>query len=348
MATNSIGVHSYWQWADELRRTQARLLRFLGFGPEECSYRVIASDKHWRLRAYTETSGGANALIVAAPIKRPYIWDLCPRVSCIRNCINHGLGVYLLEWIPPDGENDDLGLEEYVLAIGRATTLITKQCGGVKPYLMGHSLGGTLAAIFGAFKSDSIRGLILLSSPLSFHPGASRFGDALVTKIPPGLSELSIVPGSLVSAVSILASPEIFIWLRLVDWASSVGDLEAMEIHLRMEHWALDEIPLAGKLVGEIEQWLYRENRFFAETLVIQKETIGPSTLRAKVVAVLNSADGVATPQSMTRFLDMMPRAYTDVIRYDGESGVGFQHVALLTGRKARTTIWPEIFLRLR
>jgi polyhydroxyalkanoate synthase len=348
MATDSIGAHSFWQWVDELRRTQGQLLTFLGFGPEECSYRVIASGGHWRLRAYAETSSGATVLIVAAPIKRPYIWDLCPRVSCIRNCVDHGLGVYLLEWIPPRAENDNLGLEEYVLAIGRATTIVTKQDGGVKPYLIGHSLGGTLAAIFAAFQSDGIRGLILLSSPLSFHPGASLFGDALVTKIPPGFWDLAVVPGSLVSAASVLVSPEVFIWLRLVDWVSSLGDLVATEIHLRVEHWALDEVPVAGKLVGEIEHWLYCENRFFSETLVIQDRTVGPSTLRAKVVAVLNSADGVAAPQAMTRFLDAMPYKYTDVIQYGGESGVGFQHVALLTGRKARATVWPEIFSRLR
>jgi polyhydroxyalkanoate synthase len=36
-------------------------------------------------------------LIVAAPIKRPYIWDLTPAVSAIRYCLGAGLRVYLLE-----------------------------------------------------------------------------------------------------------------------------------------------------------------------------------------------------------------------------------------------------------
>jgi polyhydroxyalkanoate synthase subunit PhaC len=49
-----------------------------------------------------------------------------------------------------------------------------------------------------------------------------------------------------------------------MDAALSVGDPLAMEIHARVERWALDEIPLPGKLVHQIIDWLYRENRFWS------------------------------------------------------------------------------------
>ena len=39
-------------------------------------------------------------------------------------------------------------------------------------------------------------------------------------------------------------------------------DDHAREIHARAERWALDEMPLSGELVGQIIEWLYRENRF--------------------------------------------------------------------------------------
>jgi len=33
-----------------------------------------------------------------------------------------------------------------------------------------------------------------------------------------------------------------------------------------VERWALDEVPLPGKLVHQIVEWLYRENRFVEES----------------------------------------------------------------------------------
>ena len=83
--------------ADTLRCMQGRTLQAVGFGPDECPYRVIASGPFWLLRDYGKDSATQNVLIVAAPIKRPYIWDLAPSSSAIRYCLKEGLRVRLLE-----------------------------------------------------------------------------------------------------------------------------------------------------------------------------------------------------------------------------------------------------------
>src|SRR5262249_40492702 len=136
-----------------------------------------------------------------------------------------------------------------------------------KPFLMGHSLGGTLAAVAAALEPQSIRGLVLLGAPLCFQPATSRFRDAIAAMDPATLSDLKVVPGSLLSQVGAGASPETFVWSRLMDAVRSAGDPVARDIHARVERWALDEAPLSGKLVFQIFQWLYRENRLCGGTL---------------------------------------------------------------------------------
>src|SRR5208283_4718668 len=86
--------------ADILRRAQGRTLQAVGFGPDECPYRVIASGPFWVLRDYGKDNAMQSALIVAAPIKRAYIWDLAPSASAIRYCLKEGLRVRLLDWLP--------------------------------------------------------------------------------------------------------------------------------------------------------------------------------------------------------------------------------------------------------
>src|ERR1700746_1500675 len=85
---------------DTLRQMQGDALGWLGLGPPECGYRIVAASTRWRLRAYAGATAGPPLLIVAAPIKRPYIWDLADPVSVVRHCLQSRLRVYLLEWLP--------------------------------------------------------------------------------------------------------------------------------------------------------------------------------------------------------------------------------------------------------
>jgi polyhydroxyalkanoate synthase subunit PhaC len=265
---------------DEVRRAQGAVLEELGFGPTECSYRIVASGPHWMLREYGGSEAGPCLLIVAAPIKRPYIWDLAPQVSAVRFCLDHGLRVYLLEWASPSPGNGNAGLAEYAhQAIGEAVARLARET-GTQPFLAGHSLGGTFAAIFGIVAPEAARGLVLLGAPLCFRPGISRFRDAIVAIAPSNLAEMEVVPGSLLSQLSAWASPETFVWSRLLDATASSADPAARAIHARVERWALDEVPLRARLVHEILQWLYREDRLCQGTLSIRDRIAGPSKLR--------------------------------------------------------------------
>jgi polyhydroxyalkanoate synthase len=58
---------------------------------------------------------------------------------------------------------------------------------------------------------------------------------------------------------------------------------------------------------------------------------------------VINTADEIAPPASVTPFAQAMPGGAARVFEYAGESGVGLQHLAILVGRQACAHVWPEI-----
>jgi polyhydroxyalkanoate synthase len=328
---------------DLLRRAQGHALGSLGFGPAELGYRVLASGGHWRLRDYGGSGRGAALLIVAAPIKRPYIWDLAPAVSAIRYCLDHDLHVYVIEWVPSGQAAGDVGLDECVEAISRCVAIAANSSPRTKPFLVGHSLGGTLATIFSAYDPQVVAGLLLLGAPLCFQAGTSSFRDALVAIIPSDLTETSLVPGSLLSHASAFASPQTFIWSRLIDATMSISDPRALDIHARVERWALDEAPLPGKLVHQIMDWLYRENRFCRGALTVLNRTIGPSCLDLPMLAVVNTTDEVAPLGSIEPLFKAAPTTDVSVIKYPGETGVALQHLGILVGREAYARVWPNI-----
>lgn len=331
-----------WPAMDAFRRMQGA--DAFGFGPIECPYSVFASSAGWRLRQYSGGDPHSSLLIVAAPIKQPYIWDLLPGVSVVRHCRSRGLRVYLLEWTPPSCSNRNIGWAEYAgRSVGEAVATIASAAGGVQPFIMGHSLGGTVAAIFAAFAPESIRGLVLLGTPLCFEPASSRLRDGIVAIVPSSFPDTDVVTGSLLSQLCALACPETFVWARLTDAGVSMGDPHAAVIHGGIERWALDEFPLQGKLVHEIVQWLYRDNGFYAGTLSIGMKTVCPSSLRVPTLAVVNAADEIAPPTSVRPFIDAMPEGNASVNEHAGEIGVGLQHLAILVGQQAHAQVWPKI-----
>lgn len=329
--------------SDPIRRMQGDAWAALGFAPSECTYVIAASGSHWRLRDYGDRSAPRSLLIVAAPIKRPYIWDLTPTVSAIRYCRNQRLRVYLLEWLPASRTTSAAGIDASLRAISAAVGQVSTESEGAKPFLIGHSLGGTLAALYAASAAESLRGLVLLGAPLCFEPKTSQFRDALVSLVPSQLAEGEPFAGSILSLMSALASPETFLWSRLRDAASSLSDTRAMDIHARVERWALDEVPLPGRLVSQIIEWLYRENRFCRGTLRIGANRVGPSSLSVPTLAVVNTADAIAPLASIKPVADALGPEQARLIEYPGEVGVCLQHLGILLGRQAYAQIWPQI-----
>jgi polyhydroxyalkanoate synthase len=328
---------------DLLRRAQGQALGALGFDPAELPFQILASKPHWRLRDYGTASAETSLLIVAAPIKRPYIWDLAPTASAIHYCLDHGLHVYLTEWIPPEPTGGHFGLDECTQAISECVERVCREPNGPKPFLIGHSLGGTLAAVFSAYEPHAVRGLVLLGAPLCFQPAKSRFRDALVVMIPPDLTDMAVVPGSLLSHASAFASPHTFIWSRLADATASMSDSRALEVHTRVERWALDEAPLHGRLFRQILERLYRENQFCQGVLTVLGRRIGPSCLDLPILAIVNIADEVAPLASIEPFCEALPSKDVYVIKYPGEIGVALQHLGVLVGRDAYASVWPKI-----
>lgn len=328
---------------------QAAALGRLWFAPAECRYRIVASGRHWRLRQYLGSGSGPLVLIVAAPIKRPYIWDLTPSASAVGHCLREGFAVALLEWLPPSAERDGGGLEDYAgTAIHDAVVAASERAGGRRLFLAGHSLGGTLAAIFAAREPSRLLGLLLLATPLCFAPGSSRIRDALARISPSILASVPVVPGSLLSQLSAAADWETFVWRRALDSALGCADPKTFALNASVECWALDELALPGRLVGDVLRQLYREDRFCTRSLSIGGALVGPATLRAPTLAVVDVGDFLVPPGSVLPFLAQMHASDARLIEHHGENGLALRHLAPLIGPRAHEVLWPRIFSWLR
>jgi polyhydroxyalkanoate synthase len=134
---------------DRMRQERGRALDRAGYGPQETPYTVVHTEAGLTLRKYGEgKADGPSVLLVPAPIKKAYIWDLTPQVSVVRRWLEQGYKVYLAEWTPDTGP--DFGLDDYGdRLLGTCKQVIQADSGNAQLTVAGHSLGGILAAMFG-------------------------------------------------------------------------------------------------------------------------------------------------------------------------------------------------------
>jgi polyhydroxyalkanoate synthase len=321
---------------DRLRRQQGAMLDALGLGPVEAPYREVFRAPGVSLRRYDGgEESGPPVLIVPAPIKRPYLWDLAPEVSAVRRCLARGMRVSLVDWQPAPPE---FGLAEYAARLIRECL---DAAGAGQAVLLAHSLGGLFAAIFAALHPERVRGLGLLAAPLHFGPEASVFRAMAAALNADDLPDA--VPGSFLGMASLQAAPDTFGTARLADALASLADPAAWRTHLLVERWTLDEFALPRRLVAELAREIVGENRFARGTLRIGPRAALPSRIAAPLLCVVDPRCRLVPPATVLPLLEASASGDKTVLHYEGDVGVSLQHVGPLVGRRAHARLWPRI-----
>jgi polyhydroxyalkanoate synthase len=335
---------------DRSRQARGQFLERAGYGPQPTPSTILHAEPGLNLRRYgTGESGGPPVLLVPAPIKRAYIWDMAPEVSVVRRWLEQGYRVYLAEWTPPAeaDEPTDPGLADYADRLLTACRLAIAADGAHEaPVIAGHSLGGVLAAIHSCLHPDQLRATILLESPLHFQPESCCF-NRLVQATPDArqiAETFGQVPGVFLNTMSALAEPQAFQWERWTDRWLSLGDPAALATHMQVERWTHDEFALPGRLFIDIVESLYRRDQLMQGELQIGERRVGPRDLRTPLLTVIDPRSKLIPPAAVLPFHEETASSRKRVLHYEGDVGVNLQHVGVLVGRSAHARIWPQVF----
>lgn len=342
--------HTHWLFEsmDQVRRLQASALDGFGLGPCESAYQAVHERPGLRLRCYgSGEAGAAPLLIVPAPIKRPYIWDLTPERSVVRRALEHGLGVYLVEWTAPPGGAAQPGLADYSgPMLGECVDAAAQREGSDKVILAGHSLGGVFTALYSAYRPSRVAALALIDVPLHFAEASGAFRPLLQFDFAEEAANASTerIPGSLLSMISAGAAPGTFCTSRYVDHLASLGSRQRMDTHWRVERWTMDECPVSRKLFDDVIVELYRRDSFMRGKIDIGGNRLHPRDISAPLLAVYQPSSALIPSGSVRAFFLAAGSTDKELLAYPGDTGVALQHIGPLVGDNAHLDLWPRVF----
>jgi polyhydroxyalkanoate synthase len=146
----------------------------IGATPKEMVY---GEDK-LRLYRYTPRVPHPHhrpVLISYALVNRYLVADLQEDRSLVRNLLDNGMDVYVIDWGDPAPQDKFLTVEDYVDGyLGNCVDFIRESRGLDAINLFGICQGGTFATCYAALNPEKVRTLTLTVTPIDFHAGEDR------------------------------------------------------------------------------------------------------------------------------------------------------------------------------
>ena len=128
----------------------------------------------YRYRPLTESRFRTPMLIVYSLIGRQTMTDLQEDRSLVRNLLNQGMDLWVVDWGNASRADRWLTIDDYVSGyLDDCVTAICEATGESKVSMLGICEGGVFATAYAALEPDRVQNLVLTITPLDFHADLS-------------------------------------------------------------------------------------------------------------------------------------------------------------------------------
>jgi polyhydroxyalkanoate synthase subunit PhaC len=133
---------------------------------------ILRTDKVtlYRYRPLTQSQISTPVLIVYSLIGRHTMIDLQEDRSLVRNLLNKGVDLWVVDWGNASRADRWLSIDDYVSGyIDDCVTAMLERTGARKVNLLGICEGGVFTLAYAALEPARVNTLVLLITPLDFH-----------------------------------------------------------------------------------------------------------------------------------------------------------------------------------
>ena len=214
-------------------------------------------------------------LVVPPQINKFYVFDLSPKKSVIKFCVENELQTFAISWRNPTAEHSDWGMDEYLVALEEGVDATIAICGSDDVNIMGACSGGiTSAALMGYFAAHNKPKVYSSTMMVSIWDiGAdsqvSLFADEKTVKAAKILSsKKGVLDGQDLARVFAWMRPNDLVWNYWVNNYLMGNEPPAFDVL----YWNNDTTRLPAKLHGEFCD-MFLENPLITANKMIVRDT---------------------------------------------------------------------------
>ncbi|WP_108485118.1 PHA/PHB synthase family protein [Oceaniglobus ichthyenteri] len=250
----------------------------------------------------TDTVTSEPILITPAWIMKYYILDLSPHNSLVRYLVEQGFSVFMMSWRNPDADDRDLGMGDYIDAVGDALNAINDIVPDQKVHGIGYCLGGTLlsakAAQMARDHDDRLKTMSLLATQIDFkEPGELQLftTESEVSYLEHMMWDQGFLDTKqMAGAFQLLRSTDL-IWSRYVH-EYLMGGRQGM---FDLMAWNSDATRMPYRMHSEYLRSMYLNNELSQGQYRVHGKPVAITDIDAPMFCVSTTGDHVAPWQSV-------------------------------------------------
>lgn len=286
-----------------------------------------------------KTTFKTPVLIVYALVNTYKMLDLQPDRSYIKNLLNAGLDVYLIDWGFPTKADRFLSIDDYVNGyINNCVDFIRKKNRVESVNIMSICQGGTLSVIYASLFPNKVKNLVTHVTPIDFSTNDGLLfrwsKDMNFDKMVEGFDGL--IPGDFLNQGFDILKPMMKVQKQQT-LANSMDDEAKLLNFLRMEKWISESPAQAGECFRQFMKDLYQENKLIKGELVVGNKKVNLKNLKSPLLNIYATEDHLVPPAATIPLNDYVGSKDKELYSFKGG------HIGVFVGGKSQKELAPAV-----
>src|SRR3954470_6774376 len=255
-----------------------------------------------RYRRDTPATYAEPVVVCYALVNRPYILDLQPDKSVIRQLLARGFDVYMIDWGAPSIADRSLKLYDYVCGFMKnVVDFVRKEEQVDNVNLLGYCMGGAMSTMFTAVYPELVKNLILLAVPIDFSDRESLmhlWTDEKYFDIDALIDTYGNCPAGFLQGCFVMMKPVQNLYEKYYTFYDKMYDSRFVENFFSMEKWVNDNIPVAGETFREFVKKCYQRNQLVKGEFRLNDVPVKLDRITCPVLLPTAKDDHLVRPES--------------------------------------------------
>ena len=292
----------------------------------------------YRYHRNTPSSYKTPVLIVYALVNTYQMLDLQPDRSYIKNLLDAGLDVYLIDWGYPTKIDKFLTMDDYINGyIDHCVDFIRKENKVEKINILSICQGGTFSVIYSSLHPEKVKNLVTHVTPIDFSGNDGLLfkwsKDMDFRKLVSGFD--GIIPGTFLNDGFEMLKPMMKIQ-KSTGLMNSMTDKTKLLNFLRMEKWISSSPDQAGACFLQFMEDLYQNNKLIKGELIVG-EKVNLKKLTMPLLNIYATQDHLVPPTATIPLNDYVGSKDKTIYQFDGG------HIGVFVGGKSQKELTPAV-----
>lgn len=269
---------------------------------EMTPYEIVYSEDKVRLLHFAPTIQKTvkTPLVIAyALINRFHILDIHPKKSWVKNLLNQGFDLYLIDWGTPTEINRYQGFDDYVNGyMDNCIDFTIKESSTNAVSLQGYCTGGTLSTVYAALYPKKIKNLILTAPVIDGRRDSTVVANMAKHIDVDKLTEtVGNMPPEIMYYVFSILKPFEQGFEKYLNFFKNIHNKEYVDNFIRVEKWLSDTPPISGELFRQWIKNIYQENLLVNNQMYVGGKQISLKNINMPVFTQVAVGDHLVSPE---------------------------------------------------